>query len=263
MFFFSFIQALPLFIYFSILRNKFNFKVYIIFFLFMSVTGIYINQLNGIRQYAALLLFPLISYLCFNKQNFKSVFLLIISISLHQSAFIFLIIYPLTYIYRKLNIPLFFIFLITIPIYIFGSKIAFYIVQLLDLKYSIYFESKHAEPQDILNILTRLYYLPLIIYFFYIYRKNKTKDYFDFTIFLFSVFYFSFIMGYDFGLLSRIASYFWFFIIFPIYFIINKSMVKGNYNNFMLSIIYVLIPFILKTTLFARAEYSYQSILFN
>ncbi|HFF1655374.1 TPA: EpsG family protein [Providencia rettgeri] len=262
-FFFSLLQSIPIFIYLSVMRNKYKLNVFILFFIYMTVTGIYINQLNGIRQYAALTLFPLISFLCFERRYLLSLILILFSISLHQSAFIFIVVFPLVYFYRKTNIPLFFIFLITCPIYIFGTELILYLVKILELKYTSYFDSEYSEPKDILNLLTRLYYLPLLLYFFYIYKRNGDRNYFDFSIFLFCIFYFSFIMGLDFGLLSRIASYFWFFIVFPLYYIINDSIKKGQSFSFIVFVIYVLVPFLLKTTIFAKAEYLYQSILFT
>ncbi|BBG60525.1 EpsG family protein [Providencia rustigianii] len=228
--FFSLIQSIPLFIYLSKLKLNSNVTGWLFFLVFISTTGIYNNQMSGIRQYAALILFPLITYYVFNKRYLLSNALIISAILLHQTALIFIIVYPLIFLFKKLNVKYFVIFSCTIPVYYFGADIILFLVKFLGLKYVSYFSSDYAAPQDILSLFTRLYYLPLIFLFFMNYKQDfKEKSYLSFCIFLFCIFYFSFIMSFQFGLFFRISSYFWFFLIFPIYSVIKTYINRGEY----------------------------------
>ncbi|MGO2305310.1 MAG: EpsG family protein [Providencia sp.] len=262
--FFSLIQSVAFFIYISKLKSSSNIFGWLLFFIFISTTGIYNNQMSGIRQYAALMLFPLITYYAFNGKYILSSLLIVSAILFHQTAIIFIIVYPLIFLFKKINTKYIIIFLCTIPIYYFGTNLVLLVVESLGLKYISYFSSDYAEPQDILSLFTRLYYLPLIFLFFMNYNQdNEQKNYYSFCIFLFCIFYFSFIMSFQFGLFFRISSYFWFFLIFPIYDVIKKYICRGDTLISFILIIYTCAPYFLKTIVFAKGEYLYSSIIFN
>ncbi len=265
---FSLFQSLPIFIYLYILHNKFKIKPWLLFFLFFCITGIYNNQLSGIRQYAALTLLPLLTYYIFYNRIFMAILLISIAIGFHQSALIFIIIFPLAYVYKRFNLNPFYIFILTIPLYIYIPDIAISLVDIFHIKYISYQDSIFFKPQPLINIITKLYYLPLILYFFYIYRRTesyerKNNNYIGFCIFIMSALYFLFLMSYKIGLFYRISSYFWFFTIIPIYYLAIHKLSKNKITDFIIIILFVLLPYILKTTILAKGEYQYDSILFN
>ena len=265
---FSLFQSLPIFLYLFLLHDKLKIKPWLLFLLFFCITGIYNNQLSGIRQYAALTLLPLLTYYVFYNRYLISLLLLSVSISFHQSALIFMIIYPLVYLYKKFNFNPLYIFFLSIPFYIYIPDIIIFLVKLLHIKYISYQNSDFFKPQPLINILTKLYYLPLLLYFFYLYKKDKAykinkKNYIGFCILIMSSLYFSFLMSYKIGLFYRISSYFWFFTIIPIYYLSVHKLSKNKTPDFIIIILYILLPYILKTTFLAKGEYIYNSVLFN
>ncbi|PHM62370.1 hypothetical protein Xish_01572 [Xenorhabdus ishibashii] len=258
---FSFFQSIFIF-HFLKRIGRMGFTLWIFFLIFFTVSNIYHNQLNGIRQYAALTLLPFLTLLIFEKKYISFLIGCIISMSFHLSAFIFFIFYPLRWFYLYLRRYNFILFLLCIPLYFYLTKLAPNIIDHISPNYSFYLKSKYAEPTELINILTKVYYLPLIFLFFFVY-KEKNSNYFDFCIFIFSLTYWSFLMGMNIGLLSRISSYFWFFILFPNYYLIKYYQHRERKIESYCIILYCLIPYLLKVTIFAKNEYIYNSYLFN
>ncbi|WP_368859244.1 EpsG family protein [Xenorhabdus bovienii] len=269
---FSFLQSIFIFSYFYSLK-KLDFKIWLFFLIFFTVTNIYNNQLNGLRQYASLTLLPLISYFCFKNQTVKSVIFIIIAITFHSSSIIFLLIFPLKKLYLKLSNRIFLLFLITAPIYYWST---YYIPEMLILlggKYSYYINSQYFQGYSLTTIYTKIYYIPLILYFFYKYRINNknninigygtNKKYFSFCIFIFSITYWAFLPSLSISILSRISSYFIFFYIFPIYYVIIESIYRRKNINTILILLYIILPYIIKVTLLAKGEFLYKSYIFN
>lgn len=265
----SFIQGF-LFFYLLFILKKQGYKSWIIWFLFICCTGLYHNQMNILRQSICIYM-VLISVVIFNSNIFgvrKKTILIslnfLIPIFLHLSsvfASLILIISKLTFIKNKKYV--FLLFLISIPIY--SINFSSFIPNILDffnLRYISYVDSEFSEGRSLLSVLTKIYYVPLIFYFWYLYLKDNKDDYlssknFLFIIYIFSVSYFLFLQAMDFGLVARIWQYFNFLIVFPLYFVIVRS------NSFyrLLVFLYLIIPYLAKILFFPSAEYEY--ILFR
>ena len=262
-FVFSFIQSFFIFYYFKEMKKK-GFYLWLLFFIFFTVTNILHNQMNGIRQYAALTLLPIISVFLYEKKYCKFIIFTLIAMSFHSTALIFfgLIFFSVAAKYKFKRY--FLIFIISIPFYLLIAKYTPIILDSLDLRFSSYLGSEYFENSDYLVIITKVYYLPALLLFFHLYKKMNEfgNNYFSFVILIFSFTYWSFLMSLDIAILSRLSSYFWFFIIFPLYYVgfyfYQRSMVTLYFYIF-----YLAAPYAAKVTFLAKNEFMYNSIIFN
>lgn len=266
-FVFSFVQSLFIFIYLVILKRR-GYSLWLFFLIFFTVTNIYNNQLNGIRQYASLTLLPILTILLFERKYIYFLLGCFIATTFHSSSIIFFALFTFIFLQKSLSKYNFLIFIVTMPIYLFVAKYTPLLLEMLDLKYASYIESEYFEAGNYLNVITKLYYSPAILLFFYIFRKKKytfIKDegYFSFVIFIFSCTYWSFLMSMDIAILSRLSSYFWFFIIFPLYYVAIYFIRNGYKWAFIFYIIYIASPYIAKVTILAKNEFIYRSYIFN
>src|SRR5690606_7432606 len=124
-----------------------------------------------------------------------------------------------------------------------------------NFRYSLYLETEYSEGRAVDGILTKFYFLPIIVIFWYFYIKDKNVDnFFSFAILIFSLTHFMFLQALSFDLLMRVWDYFIFFIIFPIYYVLNRS--RGF--TLILILIYILLFYVLKVVFFPVAEYDYD-----
>ncbi|MFM4922367.1 EpsG family protein [Aeromonas dhakensis] len=267
-FIFSFFQSIFVFVYFNELKKK-GFIIWMLFLIFFVVTNIYNNQMNGIRQYAALTLLPLLTIFIYNRSYIYFGIFMAIAMSFHSSSLIFLSLIIFVVFHRSFHRYNIVIFILSIPFYLLVAKYTPILLENLGLRFSSYIESDYFDAGNYITIITKIYYFPVLLFFYYLYgkarentKKNHFDGYFSFLIFMFSCTYWSFLMSLDIAILSRVSSYFWFFIIFPLYyvgiFLHKKGIVKLG-----LYIIYLVAPYAAKVTFLAKNEFLYNSIIFN
>ncbi|EOE5321826.1 EpsG family protein [Providencia rettgeri] len=261
-FVFSFIQSFFIFYFFKEIKKR-GLSLWLLFFIFFTVTNILHNQMNGIRQYAALTLLPIISLFLYDKKYFKFFIFTLIAMSFHSTAIIFfgLVFFSLA---KKYHFNRYFIvFIISIPFYLLVAKYTPIILDSLGLRFLSYIDSEYFDNGNYITIMTKIYYLPALLLFFYLYKKNTIQNnYFSFTILIFSFTYWSFLMSLDIAILSRLSSYFWFFIIFPLYYI-GVFLYQRSVASLGFYILYLAAPYVAKVTFLAKNEFIYNSIIFN
>jgi len=264
-FVFSFVQSVFIFYYFKELK-KTGILLWLMFFIFLTVTNTLHNQMNLLRQYAALTLFPLISIFAFEKKYLKFFISVLIAMSFHSTAIIFLSLIVFRFFNKVLFNKYFLIFILSIPFYFIISKYTFVVMDYMGLRFTSYIDSEYFEKGDYITLLAKVYYLPAILYFFFLYgKRDVTKiqtDYFSFVILIFSCTYWSFLMSLDITILSRLFSYFWFFIVFPLYYV-GVRLHRVSIYKLSFFILYIFIPYFAKVIFLAKNEFLYQSIIFN
>lgn len=269
-FVFSFLQSIFIFIYFNELKKK-GYILWFLFLIFFVVTNIYNNQMNGIRQYAALTLLPLLTMLIYNRNYIYFAVLMAVAMSFHSSSIIFVSLIVFAIFYKNLHKYNFLIFILSIPLYFLIAKYTPAILDGFELRFSYYIESDYFESGNYITVLTKIYYLPALLLFYSLYGKAKAseysgkccrEEYFAFLIFIFTCTYWSFLMSLDIAILSRISSYFWFFIIFPLYYV-GMFFHKRGVVKLGLYIIYLVVPYAAKVTFLAKNEFLYNSVIFN
>jgi len=221
--------------------------------------------MNGLRQYMALMFFPFVFLAAIEKRYITYVILVVISCMFHQSAIVGLLILPCTFVSklsRKSQMCLFFV----IPIlFSFSSGVISYFIDNYFLLYRNYLDNAYGEGLPISSIYTKIYYIPVFIYFWYLYIKGEDEvglEGISQAIGLWICTYWLFVLYLDFGFIFRISSYFFFFNIFPLY-VVWKSLVRRKkVGALLVFFMYLLAPYLAKVTFLSRDVFEYKHILF-
>lgn len=263
--FMSLIQTVLAFYLFNILK-KYGYKRWLIFFLFFFITGIYFNQMNILRQYIAILCTPIFYLLIFEKKYFKSILIASFAVMFHNTFWISILILPFFIFLSNISKNKLFIIFLSMPIiylYIYPLLMEFIFKNIFST-YAYYLEWENRY--GLLNILPKLYYLPLWLLFWLLYLKNKiviTEKIANFLLIIFVSMCFSYLMDFAVDMYGRVYLLFNFFTIVPIYYIFDYyNRLKRIIISLTLTL-YIILPFIVKVFLFPIGEYSYKSILLN
>ena len=246
----------------KITENKYS--LCLIIFLFFVVTNMFHNQMNGIRQYIAVFLFPLAYILLFEKRLKSSLLVFIFASFIHKTALVGLLFIPIAFMYISISrLKLFFIFILLPFIYFsLGGVVSFVIVKFFPL-YEHYLNSDYGQALPLSSVLSRVYYLPVFLWFWYAFLHDKSYLH-DLIKGLLCIWIFSFwlfIFFLDYGFFYRIAVYFYFFNIIPICFLFYSLKSSRSYLQIVLLLIYITFPYLLKVTVLARGEFLYSTIL--
>ena len=263
---YSLLNTFVLFLTFRILQNL-GFNAAIILFLFAFSTSFYFNQMNGIRQYAA----GSVSVLCLlyslRKQKRKALLAILYSIGNHLTGIINFFPFFASHfvIGRRLQLILFLIspvvYFIVLPTFITQ------IVNLVFPIYSHYLTSSYASGISILNVMVRMYDLPLLVLFWicYLSRTNVGNSPGDKVlnagITIFSLTHFTYLASVKFGFFFRLDAFFMLYKIFPLYYLLNHLRGRNPYMA-ALAFLYISFPLFLKVLIFPSGEYLYKAIGF-
>lgn len=251
----SIIQGFLFFYLMFLLKNK-GYNSWLIFFIYFVCTGIYHNQMNGLRQFICVYLVLINFVFLYNRKFILFGSGLYISSLIHFSSLIpnFLI-FILSFIKLNNKKILFLIFILSFGVYALNYKLVISeLMSFFDLRYTHYLDTDYADAADSQKLITKFYYLPVIFIFWYLYIKDKESNhFFDFSILIFSATYFMFLQASDFSLMLRIWQYLNFFVVFPIYYVIEKT---NGVNRFLI-LLYLILFYVLKVVFFATAEYEY------
>ncbi|HHC6613234.1 TPA: EpsG family protein [Vibrio parahaemolyticus] len=253
---------------FSLLIKELNGRGYsswIFFFVFMTCTGVYHNQMNGLRQYMAVYTLPLVAIYLSEQRHVKSILYILYGFFSHLSFVLPLMVLFIlkSSFFRRINSI--YLFIISLPAYkLLIPFLAINFVGIMFPAYKYYLLADRIEEANIISLITKLYYLPLVLYFYYLLNNGSIvlKDKYErFLILIFSSTYWFFLASQDISILGRVAQYFYLFYSFPLYYIINHFYKKNKTVMFVLSMLYIFIPYVLKVTILAKNEYLYHWIL--
>lgn len=251
-----------------LLKNE-NYKVWLFVLLYFTVTGIYQNQLNGLRQYMAIAILPCIFVLFYKKRYLATISLTLLATLCHAS---FLILYPFFFVFVFKPSPRLIIYFFTIS-FVFSAviipKLLPVVVNAIFGGYSGYFESELSVSANAVSLITKAFYFPLFVLAIFQYKKDVkenvyNKEKYEMLMYFFmilSLTYWLFIVNMYFGFFGRVAQYFMIFYIFPIYYLLERYLEQRKIYMTLLLFVYVITPYLLKVTLFAKSEYDYQSII--
>ena len=273
-FIFSSLINTSLFYFILVSLKRMNFNILIVFLLFMLVTGIYQNQLNGLRNYAAILSFVLCFCLLVEKKYLAFIIVFIFGFFCHLSFTITIPIYILVYLKVSFKKRLIEVFWFSIPFYfLILPTFIDVIVQYIFPKYVYLLNGEVSEAKSFASLVPKLVLFPFYLYAVYLYSKDYNKfvghknDIMHYGMNMFVVTYFMFLILPSFGIFTRVLQYFSFFYIFPLYYFIDKfnlfSFRLSSYRFllFVLFMIFVIFPYVAKVTFFKANEYDYISIL--
>lgn len=259
---------LLLFFYTLYLLKKRGYKSWLLFFLFIVVTTIYNNQMNGLRQFIVVNGMLLFCILLSEKKFLKSFILSVFGLLFHKTSliatgFIFIIRKYLPYSSRKI------LFIFIISAFLFSINYLDYIEILISNPYLRNYlhylsRSENVLKLDMASIIGKLYFVPILLYFYFIVFKSE-KKLSDFEILsskIVATTYFLFIQAGYFDMFLRLWQYFNVFMIIPIYLAINWAIQKKQFNLVLFMMFYVSLPYLYKILFVAEREYSFNLIFF-
>ncbi|WP_418653399.1 EpsG family protein [Tenacibaculum soleae] len=260
---------LLLFFYTLYLLKKRGYKSWLLFFLFIVVTTIYNNQMNGLRQFIVVNAMLLFVIFLSEKQLVKAILLSVLGVLFHKTSviatgLIFILKRYLPYSGKKL----FFIFIVSA--FLFSINYLDYIQVIVSspyLKNYLHYLNDRSGSAFLLNMVAfigKIYFVPILLYFYFIVFKSK-KKLSDFEILsskIVAITYFLFIQAGYFDMFLRLWQYFNVFMIIPIYLIINWAIQKKQFNLVIFMVFYVSLPYLYKILFVAEREYSFNLMLF-
>ena len=238
-------------------------NVYLMMFVFITFSTAFNNQMNIVRQYTAIYLFTYAFSLFFQRKYAIAFIFGVLTILTHVSSFIVLLITPLIIFFSKrLKSNKSLILLLSVAVllsFFLNLNILKYALSIFD-QYAHYLQSGRIESTGVIFKLTKLLYLPLMLYSVVKRRDmNLTKN----ENVLFNIGILSYcckIALLNISIVGRIGSYFEILMCLPIVFLLRWFTVSKKQVDLFLVLMYLLVPYIVKVTYFATAEYSYHSI---
>lgn len=239
---------------------------FIFILLYICLSNVFNNQLNGLRQYCAVYIvtYAMLNFYD-NKSYIKYLLLILTAGGLHFSAYMML---PFVLILRfeRLSKGVCFILLMTgLTFSIIGSS-SFVLNTFSNFIPKQYSDAYVGGEFDISvgfeKTITKLIFVPLYILSIFSSRTNWTKE--DLRFFSIGVIAYSIRLFFMENLiLNRLGYYFLILSILPLYVYI-KSLYESKRRIFSYLLMSIFLAFyFLKTVLFAKGEYLYQTIYFK
>lgn len=261
----GFIHTVLAFVLFDKLL-KYKFKIWLIFFIFFVVSTIYHNQLNGLRQFVAILSTPIFLLLVFEKKYFKALIVALLALSFHNSFLLVLLLLPVFLFFKNSSKQTFFVIFLIMPlIYLLAFDLVLdSVVKYIFPNYAHYLQSENQL--SFTKIIPKVYFIPLFVYFWYIYLNDKRSlwsesSIFNFLILVFAITYCAYLTDVTFNFYGRFFQYFIIFYIFPIYYLFYHMKKKKNIFASLMLFMYIFAPYLLKTVLFPVGEYRFETII--
>jgi len=268
----SVLQGYILFFFVLKIRN-YNYSVWLIVFLILFCTSIYFNQMNLMRQYVAVLLTPLFFLYLYEKRYFSLIIVSFLALMAHKSFLLVIVFSPLFVIFKRFahsDGRLFLLFLLS-PVailYLFPIVYEFFINNIFyhyDLYKSLY--SDFSTDRVVRIIIGKLYFFPIMVYFWYIYLLDKRITvlggvFRDVFLPIFALTHAFYLVDFTIYVHGRVFVYFIIFYIFPLYYLLYHHYLCKYKIRLMFVIFYIVAPVFYKIFIFNSNEYNYRSILF-
>ncbi len=234
------------------------------FFVFMTYSAVFNNQMNGIRQFFAVYLFTLGIVLLYRKKILWSVIPFFLMTVTHGSSVVILPCILFFYFFtvkgewvlsRKVLCLMLLgalILALSVPADLFVRGLSYF------EQYSYYEEV--MEERGALQLITKIVYIPLLLYAILLFPKfdlsKKRRSLFCIGVMAFAI-YFAFS---GMSIVGRIGYYFQILMCIPLVELLMYLYMQRKRSAMCVVLLYLLIPYSLKVTLFAVAEYTYQSV---
>lgn len=242
--------------------------IYIYLFVFIVYSGAFHNQMNGIRQYCAIYIFTIAECLLLKKRYKTSCLLFIAMCFIHNSSIVTIpfAIITSTNLLKKINKRIYLTSLVILAFFFSLIPLDFLIKPIISNfgQYAYYYTSGLVSSLSLTMKITKYIYIPLVIYSIYLYPKMYLNEYMK-KIYIIGICAYTLKLAFiSMSFISRIALYFDILACIPIVFLlIHLRKSKHTHKKYLLLILYLLLPYILKVTILAKGEYEYHSIFLN
>ncbi|MEG0408983.1 MAG: EpsG family protein [Bacilli bacterium] len=259
---FSFLISVIFFITIGVYKRE-NYKPWLFFLIYFIVTGVYHTSMNTLRQSLVSGFFPILIYFIYYNKNLLFFFATFFLSYLHKTSLLYFLVFVLKKIKLSKKI-IFIIFLISPIFYYIDQK------KIIDLIFNIgflggwlsfyrdYIYSDFFDPGTFGMVVAKLYYVPYFIIFWFLYFKNEESNnlFFDFLIKNWVFTCFMIVQVLHISIYYRLWNMFSFLYVFPIYYVLSYYL-KRNVFVFGFLLIFLMLPYLLKVTIFSSSEYEY------
>ena len=249
-FFFLIVKRLPL-------RNIFIFVL-----LYITVTNLFNNQLNTLRQATAIYIGTYAILSIIEGKNIKATFFILIASLIHISALILFLVFIFKQIISSFSFKslLLSLFAAVGLSFVFQPDILNFILLLLPDHYAAYLENGAIAEQGLIYKIAKYIFIPIYLLAWGCFKdKELSKE----ATLLFKLGWIAFCLRLgliNLTIITRITDYFLIMSIYPILLYLSY-LIKTKHSFLFISITFFLSLFYcLKVTLFASKEYLYNSI---
>lgn len=242
-------------------------ELFLFLFVFVVFASAFHNQMNAVRQYSAVYLYTLGGILLFKKQYIWAILPLMAAPTVHSSSLAVLLLLPVILLagkhirkrrYLLLLLSVSLLFSVAFPENLLNSILSHF------EQYAYYADDGSLEigGTEFINKVTKFIYIPLIVYAIYLFPNMRLTEK-QRQLFVIGI------CGYcvkiallDISLVQRMGAYFEIFMCIPLTYLLIHHL-SYHRIRFPLLIMYLLLPYAAKVTLFAVNEYAYQSYFFR
>lgn len=240
--------------------------IYIWILLFITLSTVFNNQLNGLRQYSAIyiLTFGFISFFE-NRSYWRCLFWIVIAGGIHASSYLSL---PFLFLLHRTNIKkhiLYILILFSSFFSLFGSFdwLSNIIGSSLPPHYAIYLNSNFNNSNEFIKVVTKLLFVP---FYLFSVQNVDSKVLTDKDRYLYHIGILAYIVRLFFlenFIFNRIGQLFVLMAVLPLYVYMKYLSIKRRRNLLWFMILLLFFFYLSKTVVFPSGEYLYQSIYFR
>lgn len=265
-------SAQYIFIFISIIQIAFTFLIfekykkigfshlYLFVFVYFSMSGIFQNQLGFLRSFTSILIFNYALFSIMEKKFLKWTILILTASLFHLSSLFFFPLYFLRrLLFRRFNNKIYYFFII-FPLSTLVLK-DFYLIIFSNLIPSVY--RNYLTVEVIIPLFTKAILIPLYILSV---KKISTLEYNKKQLFFINTAYLTcniHFFAYAMPILARLLQFGDLIRCLPVYLLLKFYKKNNSIIFFILIIGYLLLPYILKVTIFAVGPYKYDSFLYH
>lgn len=239
-------------------------QIFIFVVLYFTITNLFNNQLNGLRQAISIYIGTYAALLIFEDKKFKAFLAILVAMLIHQSAAILIIFY----LFKSLTSRLFYKQLLICLLVAVGLSIVLkpssveFLAPYLPEAYMWHILGGAVEEKELMLKMTKYMFIPIYILALMQFKESKHSNW-EKLLFKSGWIGFCFRLSLlNLTLVARIADYFLILSIFPILLYIDYLCRSHKTFLFVVILFFLSIFYCLKVTYFAHAEYLYNSIYF-
>lgn len=249
-----------LFFYLTLKRIKGK-NIFIFILLYITITSLFNNQLNMLRQSVAIYIGTYALLLIFEQKNLRGLVFIFFAASIHISSAVFLLGFLHKYLLRikpvalsaAIGICLMFSFFLT------SSSLDIFIQYLPDT-YAWHIQNESVSTRTLLQKIPKFIFVPVYLLSLFSYKRYSLNTE-ERTLFHFGIVAFCFrLLLSNLSIVSRLADSFLLLSIFPLHIYMRYLFYKRHTFLFISISVALLLLYFLKTVVFPVREYLYHSI---
>lgn len=250
--------------FFLILKRLPTKQIFLCILLYITVTNLFNNQLNTLRQATAIYIGTYAAFLIFEGKKIKALFYVLVAALIHQSAVILIIFYLLKNVAIKCSFKqLVILLLAAIGLsFILQPNSINFLAPYLPEAYMWHILGGAVEEKSLILKVTKYIFVPIYILALIYFYKNRSNDWESLLFKSGWIAYCIRLSLLNLTLVARITDYFLILSIFPILLYINYLYKLYKVFLFLAILMGLSVFYGLKVTVFARGEYLYNSIYF-